>query len=260
MSSRQMNTKVVPAVTISSFSVWPEQHPLSLSIVLHLLPGILIGLVFFLIGPFIQSKNLPPFVAQSIADLVVLTPFVLGFLFYQGYKKNGRLSLKGIVLYREKISLRSYLLYVPIVLVASGLIPLLAPVSKFIFAGLFWKWPATYNLTPDLSIFTRSTLIFSYLVNFLVIGLLTPILEELYFRGFLLPRLSRFGIWAVPLHSVLFGFFHVWTPWMVVARAIGLLPFIYVAQRKQNIYIGMIAHILANMMDVIAGVMFILKM
>jgi hypothetical protein len=255
-----MNTKVVPATTISSSSVGAEQHPLSLSIVLHLLPGILIGLVFFLIGPFIQSKNLPPFVAQSIADLVVLTPFVLGFLFYQGYKKNGRLSLKGIVLYREKISLRSYLLYVPIVLVASGLIPLLAPVSKFIFAGLFWKWPATYNLTPDLSIFTRSTLIFSYLVNFLVIGLLTPILEELYFRGFLLPRLSRFGIWAVPLHSVLFGFFHVWTPWMVVARAIGLLPFIYVAQRKQNIYIGMIAHILANMMDVIAGVMFILKM
>jgi len=44
-----------------------------------------------------------------------------------------------------------------------------------------------------------------------------------------------------------------------VARAIGLLPLIYVAQKKKNIYIGMIAHILANTLDVVAGVMFILK-
>ena len=188
------------------------------------------------------------------------TPFVLGILFYLGYKKNGRLSLEGIVLYREKISLQGYFLYVPIVLVASGLIPLLAPVSNSIFFRLFSWWPATYNLTADLSVFTRSTLILSYLVNFLVISLVAPILEEVYFRGFLLPRLSHFGMWAVPIQSVLFALFHVWTPWMIVARAIGLLPFIYIAQKKQNIYIGMIVHILVNTLDVIAGVMFILKM
>jgi membrane protease YdiL (CAAX protease family) len=198
-------------------------------------------------------------VAQSIADLIVLTPFVLGILFYQGYKRNGRLSLYGIVQYREKVSPWSYLIFVPIVFFAAGLIPLLAPLSNLIFARLFFWWPATYNLSAGLSAYTRSILIFSFLVNFLVISLLAPILEEIYFRGFLLPRLSRFGIWAVPIHSVLFAFFHVWTPWMVVARAIGLLPFIHVAQKKQNIYIGMIAHILANTLDVIAGVMFILK-
>lgn len=260
MSTTQLKVSSASPTNTSAVSVGMEQHPLALSIVLHLLPGILIGLAFFLIGPFIQSRNLPPFVAQSIADLVVLTPFVLGFLFYQGYKRNDRLSLNGIVLCREKISLWSYLLYVPIVLVASGLIPVLAPVSNSIFARLFSWWPATYNLAADLSAFTRSTLIFSYVVNFLVISLVAPILEELYFRGFLLPRLSRFGVWAVPIHSVLFALFHVWTPWMVVARAIGLLPFIYVAQKKQNIYIGMIAHILANTLDVVAGVIFILKM
>jgi membrane protease YdiL (CAAX protease family) len=262
MSTTRLQASSAPSAntfTASVGSVGMEQHPLSLSIVLHLLPGILIGLVFFLIGPFIQSKNFPPFIAQCIADFVVLTPFVLGILFYQGYKKNGRLSLKGIVLYREKISLWSYLLFVPIVLIASGLIPLLAPVSNFIYARLFSWWPPTYNLATDLSAYTRSTLIISYLVNFLVISLLAPILEELYFRGFLLPRLSRFGPWAVPIQSVLFAFFHFWTPWMVVARAVGLLPLIYVAQKRQNIYIGMIAHILANTLDVVAGVMFILK-
>ena len=245
--------------TATSNLVANEQHSLPLSIVLHLLPGILIGFIFFLVGPFIYSKNLPPFVAQCIADVVVLIPFVLGLLYYQGYKKNGRLSLGGIILYREKMSWQSYLLYIPLVLIASGLIPLLAPISNLIFARVFFWWPATYNLAADLSPYTRSTLILSYLLNFLVISLMAPILEEVYFRGFLLPRLSRFGIWAVPIQSILFAFFHVWTPWMVVARAIGLLPLIYVAQKKKNIYIGMIAHILANTLDVVAGVMFILK-
>jgi hypothetical protein len=89
---------------------------------------------------------------------------------------------------------------------------------------------------------------------------MAPILEEMYFRGFLLPRLSRFGLWAVPLHSLLFALFHVWTPWMVVARAVGLLPLIYVAQKKRNIYIGMIAHMLGNFLDVVAGVAFIVRM
>jgi uncharacterized protein len=235
-----------------------EQHSLPLSVVLHLLPGILVGLAFFLIGPYIQRRNLPPFISQCVADLLVLVPFILGILFYQGYKKNGRLSLAGIILNRERIALRDYLLYVPLVFVAAGIIPLLAPVSNSIFDRLFSWWPATYNLAADLSVYSRSALIFSYSVNFLVISLVAPILEEIYFRGFLLPRLSRFGLWAIPIHSILFALFHVWTPWMVVARAIGLLQFIYVAQKKQNIHIGMIAHILGNTLDVVAGVMFIL--
>jgi hypothetical protein len=237
----------------------PEQHSVPVSIMLHLLPGMVTGIAFFLFGPFVQHRNLPPFMALCIADLVVLMPFVLGILIYQGYKKNGRLSLKGIVPYREQISLPGYLLYVPIVLVASGLIPLLAPVSNSIFARLFSWWPAAYNLAADLSAYSRSALIFSYIVNFLVISLAAPITEEIYFRGYLLPRLSRFGLWAVPMHSILFALFHVWSPWMAVARAVGLMPLVFVAQKKQNIYIGMIAHILVNSLDVLTGVMFILK-
>jgi membrane protease YdiL (CAAX protease family) len=46
---------------------------------------------------------------------------------------------------------------------------------------------------------------------------------------------------------------------MAVARAIGLIPLAYVAQRKRNIYIGIIVHILVNTLDVITGVMFVLS-
>jgi hypothetical protein len=46
---------------------------------------------------------------------------------------------------------------------------------------------------------------------------------------------------------------------MFVGRAIGAIPFVYVAQRKQNIYIGMIAHILFNTLDIVTGVLLILR-
>lgn len=62
---------------------------------LHLLPGILIAVVFFASAPLAQQWRLPPFMAQCFADLVVLVPGGLGYLYYQGYRRNGRLSLDG---------------------------------------------------------------------------------------------------------------------------------------------------------------------
>jgi len=238
----------------------PEQHSLPLSIFLHLLPGILTGTTFFLIAPFVQRNNLPPFMALCLADLVVLLPLIFGYLFYQGYKRNGQLSLEGVILYREKVRTWEYFVFVPVVFFASGLlIVALSSVGNSILNSIFAWWPAMFNLAADLSPYSRSALIFSYIVNFVMVSLAAPITEEIYFRGYLLPRLSRYGLWALSINSILFALFHIWTPWMAVARAVGLIPLIYAAQKKQNIYIGMLAHILVNSLDVATGVMFILK-
>ncbi len=237
-----------------------EQQPLAQSIVLHLLPGVLIGALFFAFALLAQQSHLPPFMALCLADLIILAPCILGFLFYQGYKRNGRLSLDGVVLYRAKVRWQDYLLFVPVVFLASGLIIVfMTPVSNSISRHVFAWWPAMFSLAPDLGAYSRSTLVVSYVVNLLIVTLAAPMVEEMYFRGYLLPRLSRFGWGAIPINSILFGLFHVWTPWMAVARAIGLVPLILVAQKKQNIYIGMLAHILVNSVDVITGAVFIFK-
>lgn len=236
-----------------------EQHPLSLSIVLHLLPGILTGAALFLLAPITQRNGLPSLWAHGIADLVIILPFIFGLLFYIGYKRNGSLSLDGVVLYRERIPWWQYLIFVPVVFFSTAIVPLLAPVSNFIFDSLFSWWPAMYDLSFDLRGYSPSIITATFIFNFLIIGLLVPIAEEIYFRGYLLPRLSRFGFWAVPIHTILFGLFHVWTPWMAVARAIGVIPLAYITQRKQNIYIGIIVHILINTLDVVMGIMLVLS-
>src|ERR687883_204018 len=79
-----------------------ERHSLAQSIVLHLLPGVLIAVVFFASAPLARQWQLPPFMAQCFADLVVLVPSVLGFLYYPGYRRNGRLPLDGVELYRDR--------------------------------------------------------------------------------------------------------------------------------------------------------------
>lgn len=56
-----------------------------------------------------------------------------------------------------------------------------------------------------------------------VVGLIT---EELYFRGYLLPRMGYAGRWAPLLHGFLFAVYHFWTPWMIPTRTLGTLPLV----------------------------------
>jgi hypothetical protein len=80
-----------------------EQHSLLKSIIMHLLPGIPITLFYILVAPFFVERGFPPVFALCLALVVVVIPVELGFLLYLGKKANGRLSLKGIVLYREGV-------------------------------------------------------------------------------------------------------------------------------------------------------------
>ena len=70
--------------------------------------------------------------------------------------------------------------------------------------------------------------------------------EELYFRGYLLPRIDRYGIWAPVLSTFLFSIYHVWTPWRWPQIAIGFLPLALAAWRTRSIYVSMIAHVTVN--------------
>jgi membrane protease YdiL (CAAX protease family) len=70
--------------------------------------------------------------------------------------------------------------------------------------------------------------------------------EELYFRGYLLPRVSRLGRWAPVFNVVLFALYHLWTPWQAVTRIVFILPAVYVVWRERNIYVGIWAHCIGN--------------
>jgi len=239
-----------------------RKHSLIESVIYHLLPGILIGGVYYLIVPAIIKAGYPSVMALIVTALFVLVPVELGILFYQGKKRNGKFSLEGIVLYRYKLPWHQYLLWVPVIFVTSGLImTALNPISSLIEGWFTWI-PEWLRLGMGLSgDYERGKLIQTYILHFIFIIFVTPSVEEIYFRGFLLPRMPENLRWGKPiLHSLLFALYHVWSPWMFLARSLALLPLITVVSWKKNLYLGMIAHWLINSIDFFIGIAFLLGM
>ena len=74
-----------------------------------------------------------------------------------------------------------------------------------------------------------------------------PLVEELYFRGYLLPRIDRLGRWAPVLNTVLFSLYHFWTPWQNLTRIIGFLPLSWVAWRRRSTQLAIATHVTINL-------------
>ena len=77
----------------------------------------------------------------------------------------------------------------------------------------------------------------------LVVGMIPgPLVEELYYRGYLLPRISRLGKWAPLINTVLFSLYHFTSLWQNPSRIIAFLPMVYAVWWKKNVYLGIIVH------------------
>jgi membrane protease YdiL (CAAX protease family) len=73
-----------------------------------------------------------------------------------------------------------------------------------------------------------------------------PIVEELYFRGYLLPRMGQFGRMAPIVNVVLFSLYHFWSPWQFVSRIAGAGPYTYEAWRRENVWLAVAVHMILN--------------
>jgi membrane protease YdiL (CAAX protease family) len=62
----------------------------------------------------------------------------------------------------------------------------------------------------------KAVLLINGSLSLIVNGVLGPLIEETYFRGYLLPRLSRLEKKGVFLNVILFAIYHFWTPWRVI--------------------------------------------
>ncbi len=78
-------------------------------------------------------------------------------------------------------------------------------------------------------------------------GIAGPIVEELNFLGYRLPRISCFGLLgSAGLNVVPFSLYHVFTPWGNLTRIAALLPLVNMVARKRNIYLSLWTHLALN--------------
>ena len=181
-----------------------------------------------------------------LANVFVLIPIQLGYLYYLAKKQhNPGWSLEGIVVYNRPVSWFRYFIWVPVILLPTAVIFLaLDP-----FSGRL------ETLLVGVSVFAKYQMTEAVDVAWIVLiahitlsGILVPITEELYFRGYLLPRMPReFGRFKPVAHSLLFSVYHFDTPWLIPVRTLGMLPLIYTTVYTRSVRPAIFAHCLVNL-------------
>ena len=242
----------------SSASV--EQHSVLRTLVLHLLPGALLLMFFVAIAPILWGLGFPPAMAVYLAIVFVIIPFELGYLIYQA-RKNGT-SLVNIVLYRQPVPRGQFFALVAALFVWGIIIfPVVTPVDSFVKESLFAWLPEwlDYNngFSTGFTRFSTTSLLITLAFGLIANGIAAPVVEEIYFRGYLLPRISRFGAWAPLINMVLFSLYHFFNPFGFVSRTLTFLPMVYAAWWKRNIYISMSVHVLGNLAGAVLTVLLI---
>lgn len=232
----------------------PDQHSIPQSIALHLLPGVGILLAYILVEPLTARLGYPALMALLVAVVVAAIPIQLGHLLYLGYRRNGRLSLANVIAFRERMQTWQYVVFVPVLLVWCFLwYGVLNPVSDYLTRSVFF-WLPDWFLRADFGHTARTPLLITLALLMVVNGIAAPIVEELYFRGYLLPRLARLGPGAPLLNLVLFTLYHFWQPWLYPTIVIALLPLVVPVWWKRNIRLGILTHCALNLIGGLATV------
>ncbi len=225
-----------------------DQDSVGKSLALHVLPGVLIGTVFLVTAPLAMRMGFPPLFAMVTAGILTGLGFQLWHLLNEGRKRNGSWSLQGIVLYREPMPLWQYFVWVPLFTILAFIINgLTSPIGAALLNALPWL-PNWFEMR-DLSMLTsypRPVLLITFTLYLLLNGIAAPIIEELYFRGYLMPRLARFGRWAAAVEVALFTVYHIWQPYYWITQFFSMLPIVAAVAWKRNIKLGIAAHMALN--------------
>ncbi|MGZ8721972.1 MAG: CPBP family intramembrane glutamic endopeptidase [Aeromicrobium sp.] len=229
-------------------------------LLLHLVPGALATLVYVLLADPVEAAGYPALMALLIAIAVVIIPFELGVVLIAG---RGEADMLSAIPYRDRMTARDWLWLVPLLVVVGILgFGVLGIVEQPVRDGLFGWLPAWFlNPLPtdDIGAYSSAawtTTLSAYLILNVFAG---PTVEELYFRGYLLPRMGQFGRWAPLVNVILFSLYHFWSPWQFLSRIAGVTPFAYAVWWKRNVYLGVVVHVLLNGIGTVTVIVFVMN-
>jgi membrane protease YdiL (CAAX protease family) len=227
-----------------------DQHELWRSILLHLTPGVLLGVFIVAVVPLLERWEVDPLFALFGGIGLVPVPFELGYLTWYARRTTGSWSPLAAVSYREPLPWRRTMrLAVRLAAWFTFVLVIWIAVAERWVADTLFAWlPAAIHdfsrMEGDAP--TGAALVALLAIAFVFNGVVGPVTEELYFRGHLLPRLERRGASAPLIGTVLFALYHVWTPWRWPMIVAGFLPTARQVRRHRSVRIGIATHMTIN--------------
>lgn len=223
-------------------------------IVLHLLPGLIFAGFFFLLANVFIKWGLTGYLALLISILVCLVPVELGVMLFWRTSFIRSRSLSQVIVYSRNGTAFDYIALPLFLFICWGVLSIaINPISQYFAAHLtFWLpvWATQESLINGLVSCSPTQRSITLGLAVLLSGFVAPVVEELYFRGFLLPRMEYWG-WVAPLlNSLLFALYHFYFPGNVPGIFVAFVPISFIVMLKKNWRIGAVVHSLFNLWGV----------
>jgi membrane protease YdiL (CAAX protease family) len=216
------------------------------SIVYHLYPGVLITFGFVLLAPLAMRYGFPPQFGMLISILLLAVPILLAHLI-AARKDEGLSKLRDINGFTARLPFGKLFLYsLGLVVFAFLIWGLTQPLNKIITDHFLTGLPDWYTV-QDFSGYDKEKIKITLLFNLILNGILAPYLEELYFRGYLLPRMNIWGKGSYIMSALLFSLYHFWQPYIYLTLIISLLPMTYLVWKTRDLRLAIVTHCLLNL-------------
>ena len=226
------------------------------------IPTIVLSMSYLILGHFC---NIPYILLFCILGTVILLPMELGMIISASKKEYGMYSLKSALEGQEQLALWKIVLIAFVFFGIAGLLSaFVAPIENHIFSvarsNLLSNLPIGFDWTnyEYIKSFSKPTLIFTCVYYCIFNVLIGPIIEELFFRGYLTSHYKKQGVLTPILIAVLFSLYHFWLPFHNIFRILAFAPVAYVAYKKKNIYISIWFHCMCNLFSVVGFVFLVM--
>jgi len=243
---------------ISRMALWE-------SIVFTAIPAVLAYLAMWYLATEIQTWFGQPFLVGYLVAWVSMESLIFLASLLAFVVEGNTLSWSGLKeRYRMSLPQRSDLIWV--------IFTIAVMLGTFLALGFTARWLATFSsfaphpaFPPELKPGAEQEIIPGlfmemhlkgkwWVLSLYLMGWFFNIAgEEMWFRGFMLPRQElRHGKLAWLVNGLCFNFFHIMWKWNLIALLPGSLFLSYVSQRRNNTSVAMIVHGLLNLSTAIA--------
>ena len=210
--------------------------------------GLAPGAIMTLFGSFFASPlfgiNLNVLLSIMLGFIFGKIPFCLAVLGLTARTENKK--IREILFYNNKTPIKKLLpsVVIPLVIAIFSFVFIL-PIEVKLWGNLFDFFPDWFRL-DKVNIPQLNNLKITLIITIIINGFIGPIVEEIYFRGFLLARMGIFGKYAPLVNMVIFSLYHFFTPWQNITRIIAGTPWVYSVWLNRNHKIGSYVHCTLN--------------
>ena len=242
-----------------------KKHNALQTILLHLIPGLFNLLAIIIITPFTSRLGYAEngrLLAGELMVIVSIFVIQIGLLLFIAKRTTKTCNILKLIPFQEKSRFIEYLLFTVIMVVwALTVSAVLTPFEHGLRDGLFAFVPDNFaGRNVNYFVTSKNLLIFAASFAIFTNGIIAPVTEELYFRGYLLPRINASPITAVIINAALFSLYHFFSPWYFFSRLVMMIPLYYWVMKRKNIRFSIISHVIANIFTSVSILLQILRL